>query len=428
MFRYILVALLLLLAALQPAALGAMEPSEDIVQATRLFEQGRFQEAAPLIARLRSVPDPSLQVLFLAGALYLVQGRYQEAAEEFRLMLARDPSLVRPRLELARALFLAGDYQTARYHFEQVLASPLPPRVQSNILNFISLIREQLPGFAFSLDVVSDSNPKQATSSEVVIIGGLPFQLADNSRAHSARGVMATAYGKVPLPKDRSWYGRGYLERTEYPGSEMDFTYGHLGAGKLLPMGRHRVELEAGTHVAHYAEETLYHGASARLSDFIRVLPTWAVTIAADAKQLRYRDLPFLTGWQRVASAELRHALDPQSSLALGVSYVNSTAQEDAYAYNGAAGSARYVREWKGGWIGSVSYQYGEQEYDAADPFFGVERKDRESRAELGITNRLLSYRSLAPRLTVGTAERKSNIDLYSYRRTFVRVGLVTEF
>jgi outer membrane protein len=138
--------------------------------------------------------------------------------------------------------------------------------------------------------------------------------------------------------------------------------------------------------------------------------------------------LPFLSGWQRVASAELRHALDPQSSIALGVSYVNSTAEEDAYAYYGAAGSVRYVHEWKGGWIGSASYQYGEQEYGAEDPFFGVKRKDRESRAELGITNRLLSYRSLSPRLTVGTAERRSNIDLYSYRRTFVRVGLITEF
>jgi tetratricopeptide (TPR) repeat protein len=428
MFRKSLVALLLLLAALQPAARGAMESSQEIVEATRLFEQGRFQEAAPLIARLRSVPEPSLQVLFLSGALYLVQGRYREAAEEFRLMLARDPSLVRPRLELARALFLAGDYQTARYHFEQVLASPLPPRVQSNILNFILMIREQLPSFAFTFDVVSDSNPKQATSSEVVIIGGLPFVLSDSSRADSARGVMLTGYGKVPLPKDRTWYGRGYLERTEYPGSELDFTYGHLGAGKLLPMGRHRVELEAGAHVAHYAKETLYHGGSARISDFIRVLPTWAVTIAADAKQLRYRDLPFLSGWQRVGSAELRHAIDPQSSLAIGASYVNSIAQEDAYSYNGAAGSVRYVREWKGGWIGSLSYQYGQQEYDEADPFFGVERDDRESRAELGITNRLLSYRSVAPRLTIGTTERKSNIDLYSYRRTFVRVGLVTEF
>jgi tetratricopeptide (TPR) repeat protein len=427
MFRKFLL-LLLLLAALQPAARGAIDGSDEILEATRLIDQGRFVEAQAIVSRLRAMPDPPLQVLFLSGALELVRGRYHEAAEEFRRMLAVDPKLVRPRLELARALYLAGDYQGARYHFEQVLASPLPERVQSNILNFIALIREQLPSFGFSLDVVSDTNPKQATSAEVVEIGGLPFRLNDSSRAESARGVLFTGYGKVPLPQNRTWFARGYVERFDYPGSELDLTYAQLLAGKHQALGRHRLEFEAGAHGAHYAGESLYNGGIYRVSDFIRLRPTWTLTAGVDAKQLRYRDLPFLTGWQRTGSVDLRHALDPRSSLALAFAYVNATAEEDAYAYYGTASSVRYVREWTGGWIGSFSYQFGRQEYDEADPFFGVARLDQESRGEISVANRLLSYRSLSPRLTLGTSERRSNIDLYSYRRTYVRVGLITEF
>jgi Surface lipoprotein assembly modifier len=57
-----------------------------------------------------------------------------------------------------------------------------------------------------------------------------------------------------------------------------------------------------------------------------------------------------------------------------------------------------------------------------------VVRVDSDNRAEVSVTNRYLSYKGFAPRLTVGTDHRRSNIELYSFRRTYVRVGVVTEF
>ena len=158
---------------------------EQIAEATRLLESGRVDKAQSIVSRLRAAPNPGLQVLFLSGALYAMKGRYRDAAEEFRLMLARDPTLVRPRLELARALFLAREYNAARYHFEQVLASPLPDMVRANVLTYLTLIRERVPSFAFSFDIVADSNPKQATSTQIVEIGGLLYQL--NQSALSQR-------------------------------------------------------------------------------------------------------------------------------------------------------------------------------------------------------------------------------------------------
>jgi len=159
---------------------GSQESADrptQITEATRLLENGRIEEAQAIVSRLRTSPDPPLQVLFLSGALYSIRERYGEAAEEFRLILARDPTPVRPRLELARALFMARQYAAARYHFEQVLASPLPEAVKANVLAYLTLIRERVPSFAFSFDIVSDSNPKQATSSSIVEIGGLLYQL-----------------------------------------------------------------------------------------------------------------------------------------------------------------------------------------------------------------------------------------------------------
>jgi len=427
-----LLAVALALCGVTCASAETIEPTEPIeqriAQASVLLENGRVAEAQAIVDQLRAAPNPDLQVLFLSGALQFIGGRFDEAADEFRLMLARDPSLLRPRLELARALYMAKQYETARYHFEQTLSSPLPEQVRKNILGYLDAIREHLPTFSFSFDLVSDSNPKQATSTKVVQIGNLLFQLDDDARAQEAHGVLFTAQGRYPLPGDNSLFVRGYVESYDYPGGELDQFYGQALGGKYFDVGKHSIAVEAGAHGSTYAGTTLYTGATWRVSDFIRFDPALGLNMALDAKQLDYPDFAFLNGWQHTASADLRRALDPRSSISGGVAYTLGTAEEDAYSFDRPAVNARYVREWKGGWISSLSWQYAYYHFGGPDPFFGIVRTDRENLAEFAIMNRYLSYKRLSPRLTLGYADRQSNIDLYSYDRAYARVGVVTEF
>jgi outer membrane protein len=420
--------LILFLALYVPHVRSEATLAEEIAEATRLLESGRIDEAQGIVLRLRATPNPDLQVLFLSGVLYAMKGRYQDAAEEFRLMLARDPSLVRPRLELARALFLAHEYNAARYHFEQVLASPLPDMVRINVLAYLTAIRERVPSFAFSFDIVADSNPKQATSTQIVEIGGLLYQLNQSALSQHATGILVTAQGKVPLPSDPSLFVRGYVENYDYPGGDLDQGYGQLLAGKHVDLGPHGLDFEGGAHLARYAGHTLYQGATWRVSDFIRVGQTYALNIAAEARDLRYEDFPFLSGWQYVGNAELRHAFTPATSIFGGITLIRDLAAEDPYAYTGYGINVRYTHEFKGGWIGSIFYQYSWYGFDGVDPFFGEVRVDNDNRAEVSITNRYLSYKGFAPRLTVGADDRRSNIELYSFHRFYVRIGVVTEF
>jgi len=44
------------------------------------------------------------------------------------------------------------------------------------------------------------------------------------------------------------------------------------------------------------------------------------------------------------------------------------------------------------------------------------------------MTNRYLAYKGFAPRLTVGIDERRSNIEIYTFSRIYVRIGVWTEF
>jgi tetratricopeptide (TPR) repeat protein len=112
--------------------------------------------------------DPQLQKIFQQGMNSVSKGEYQSATEYFRLMLKKNPNLLRPRLELARVLYKMENYNVAKYHFEQVLSVNLPSNVRSNVKNFLTLIRQQLPSFDFSLNLsLNQKIPKRTKKSHL---------------------------------------------------------------------------------------------------------------------------------------------------------------------------------------------------------------------------------------------------------------------
>ncbi|MEL6979017.1 MAG: tetratricopeptide repeat protein [Pseudomonadota bacterium] len=67
-------------------------------------------------------------------------GRFAPAIIKLRAVLAAAPGAARARLELARALFLAGRWDASREEFLTVLSGETPAPVRANILTFIRQI------------------------------------------------------------------------------------------------------------------------------------------------------------------------------------------------------------------------------------------------------------------------------------------------
>ena len=126
---------------------------------------------------LSSFADSKLQLMFEKGMEFSTSGAFILAAKEYRKMLAVDPLLQRPRIELAYALYKSGDYEGARYHFEKVLSTLESPNVRLNIKKILSKIKQELPQINLTVGFANDSNPNQKTSSNKVIIGGLEYDL-----------------------------------------------------------------------------------------------------------------------------------------------------------------------------------------------------------------------------------------------------------
>lgn len=410
------------------ASTARADTAQDQALAASLMAAGREAEAEPIVTRLRAIDPPDLQTLFLSGMLHLAASRYDKAAQEFRLMLTRDPSLLRPRLELARALYLNRDYDSARYHFEQVLATQLPDTVRANVLSYISDIRTRVPSFNISVDIVSDSNPRSATSSRTVEIAGQPFVLTEDSRAKQKYGLQMSAQAKLPLASNPNWYATGYIENYDYPGRELDQTYVQLIGGRHFEWTTQEVNIELGGHYGAYQGTDLYRGPVGRVSYSARLRPSLWGNITLDARQFDYQGYPSLNGWQYAQSVELRWAPSTSAMLAPNLFFIQRDARDPASAFDAIGLGLRYGQEWPGGWLTQLTANYSKFDYGGVDNLLLKVRKEDEWRAEFSIAHRQFRLRGFVPRITFGYVDHRSNLDFYAFDRFYLRVGVTKDY
>lgn len=412
----------------QPGETDPAEVRAALASAEKQYAARDYAALRATLAALLALPKPHLEALFLAGMTAMAEGDYATAATAFRAMLARDPSLVRPRLELALALQKLGDRQGAKYHYEQVLAAPLPEPVLRNIYRQLLDIREREPSLKLSLELSSDSNPRQTTDSRIVYIGGLPYQLNDANRAETVYGLAATADLHLPLAADPTWFAHFFGEAFEYPERALDSSYGQASAGKRFERGQHSVSLELGGHVSQFQDRRQYAGALARIGGFYRLRPRLAVTSSLQLRSFSYPRLPFLDGTESQLNVMSVFVPTPEQRVETGAGLSHYDAAESPYSYLQPSLSVRYAQELEGGWITGVRAEARFTRYAAPDPFFRETRHDNEGRLEFDVLNRKLKWWTLSPRAIVGYVKRDSNLDLYHYNRVYARIGLTREF
>lgn len=370
--------------------------------------------------------DPQLH--FTRGMALAELGRDQEAAEEFRWMLSYDPSLLRPRLELARVLLRLGQAAGARYHFEQVLANDLPEAVRQNILNVLARIRERFPTLTLSLDIVSDSNPNQATSADEVEIRGLRYKVNNDGRANKAAGARLALEARLPLAESSLWYLRSNGEIQQFAQRRFNFRYLQVAGGHNIHFYEGTLGLEAGGHAADYGNKPLYDGAVIAMSAYWQWRPDVGAKATLTGQQFRYSDFAYLSGWQYGASIQWAYAPSSATRWETSLGLLENAAREPGYSYLQTIAGARYTREWAGGWISGLGAHATVTRYAGTDPIFLVERHDFERRVEFELSNRHIRVRSFMPRLQLGWTARHSSVDYYRYSRIYARLGLSAEF
>lgn len=144
-------------------------------------------------ANATTPPQSAVETAFLSALEDIETGQPRKAIPVLVSILARNPSLVRVRLELARAYFNAEDWRRARQEFFIVLSADLPEAVRLRVLAFIRAI-DSRRGFDWdlSLSVVKVGNQRRYKSDTVLVESGgtiLPFRF--DREVSSAFGLRA---------------------------------------------------------------------------------------------------------------------------------------------------------------------------------------------------------------------------------------------
>ena len=435
-------AVLLVLAFARAATVGTAEtevPARQPIPAELLLEAARaalakdaVDDAEFLLEGVRPGEGDVDELDFLRGSIALKRGDWQAAIGRFRAMLARDPNLLRVRLDLALAYFNAGEDSSAAYHFRQALgAEDLPAAARAKALTFLELIRRRKTwSVSGSLALAPDSNINNATSARLIELFGLPAQLSEDARESSGVGVIANISGgyEARLAPDLRFRTAGSLQTRTYGQSEFNDRTVSFRAGPRFFFERFDLRPELTVQGRHLGGETYSRSAGVKLSSDWLVAPAWRLNGSVGMERVAYET--FLgDGTIVAATLGLAHAYGQATVLRANAAFRRESLDRDAYSWREYIVDLSASRELPAGFVVSGGPSYRWRAYDG--PLLSLSRVPREDEtwaARITVSNRHIAWYGFMPEITVRFEERDSNVALYDYARSVAELGVVRTF
>ena len=400
--------------------------------AKALMQARKWSEARDVLQRLRPGDEQEkIEVLFLLGVSESRLGLNQSAAKRFEEILTRHPDLTRVRLELAQVYHALGREREAKIHFRTSLADGLPTSVRNAVESYLDHIdSRKLWSASLSVSVLSESNPAKLTDSREVRIGDIPFQLSDESRAASGKGLLISTgiqYSPV-ISEDMRGVVAGSAAGKFYQNDNFDdlTLQSDLGVARLFEGG----ETAGGIRYSRrwLATERYSTGFGPWVRTRFRLSPKLEANLALSVERFKHPARADMDGQTASLRTSLDYAFSGQTGTRLEIELAKNDAREKRHAHRIYGLALSLSHTFEGGLSVSPRISVQRRSHVGENPLFQRIRSDRLVSLSVNLLHRRVQFRGFAPRIGYSHEVNRSNIPINEYSNHGVIFGFSRTF
>ncbi|MBN1006995.1 surface lipoprotein assembly modifier [Amphritea pacifica] len=363
-----------------------------------------------------------LQSLFVMGGIALQQGDYPLAAIIFREILKQEYS-PRVELELARALFLAGEFSASREVFNSALDSGgLPWPVKQKIYLYLQEIDNAVGFVDFSIALISDNNPTNFTSKKEVNILGQTQSVNKPPENRVSQGLNYKLLGGVPISSNLLTQAYATLSVRDFEQNILDSYTLDTGI-RYTPAEKRNVLLSAGVENHWNSQSGNYRYPYASVKYSPKITDQFSQVIEYSIGRLDFEKADHLDTTLQTVAGNLIVPIGEKSRFLGGLTLTHSHAREKPYSYQSAALSAA-VEIPVNAWNVEVGGRYTKADYGDTDPLFNQTRNDKKTVWHINLLNREIDWKGLTPMIGISFEQEESSIDYFTYDKVMITAEL----
>ena len=409
------------LAVLVLASSGASAARAQTVfqSAEALVSGGNYTEAEAVLQGARFQGAEAIPAAYLLAVVYARTNRLDQAEKLLRGILLREPDIDAVRIELIKILALQGKRQGAGYHLNRLTDTADLARDQDQLAQLSRRIGTT-GGFSLSgyFSLAPSTNVNDGTSQSTVMIGGLPFVIANGAREQSGIGVRAGAVAgySYSLSEKLSTYVSLSAGVSDYSNDQFDKQHGELRAGLRRDQLRYSLQVEAIADRHWQNGQAQSRGIGGRISGKWNVAKGWWLSGEIIQMYRSFDNSPSADTSTTRATASVRHAFTRHLIMSTGGSFEKENVSARPWnSYDSFSGTIGIETPLGYGIRVKAAVTAGTRRFKDLFPGLRLAREDEfwEARGSFNKDNFQLA--GFSPIIGVFHKRQRSNIVFYDY-------------
>lgn len=404
----------------------SLSPAQVLQLAANREETGDITTARVLLKALATNPDAevSTEAQFRLGLLLQSQGRFAEAAEQFRKILADRPDATRIRLELARCLAAMGKSSAAQSELRRASSGGLPDEVARVVQSFALALRSaRSTGASLQISFAPDTNANSATKGSAAIPGLGPVTLSDDAIARSSFGLALSgeAFWRRHVGTKVNALVKAQASGNLYTDKRFNDVSVAVAAGPELLFTRSALRPSVVASRRWYGGQPYARslGLSVDAQRFLDRKSQLQLNLGALHTDVLRN--PGMNGWLFSALLRLDRALTPTTTIRFSSGVARGTARDRAFSYVAPSGSLIISKDLRAVTVFG-RFDYTATIGDAPFALVGRRRNDRLAIEEAGIACNAIRFHGFSPYLRLIHSQNQSPVFFYSFKRTRIEL------